>query len=210
MSYRPHKNRVAHNKIDLTGKVFGKLTVLSDTGRRKSRKVIWLCQCECGKQTEVLSGYLISGDTKSCGCLMIGQAHNRTGYKELGGTLWYHIISNAKRRGIPVEITSEEAYNLYIQQDKMCAMTGVELNMVLNYRDESNKNTASLDRIDNSKGYIPGNLQWVHKIVNIMRNKLSIDEFIEWCILVVDFSKARPTIGYGLPTVHTPLELLKV
>ncbi len=39
----------------------------------------------------------------------------------------------------------------------------------------------SLDRIDNLKGYIEGNVQWVHKRVNVMRNVLSIEEFLSWC-----------------------------
>ena len=49
--------------VDLTGQKFGKLTVV---GRVKS---MWLCQCECGRQCEVRSDALKTGNTKSCGCL---------------------------------------------------------------------------------------------------------------------------------------------
>ena len=45
--------------------------------------------------------------------------------------------------------------------------------------------TASLDRIDSSKGYIEGNVQWVHKRVNLMKGNMSTENFIEWCNLVV-------------------------
>ena len=52
--------------IDLTAKTFSRLTVL----KLKSRgPVVWLCQCECGRKTEVITSYLVSGHTKSCGCL---------------------------------------------------------------------------------------------------------------------------------------------
>lgn len=58
--------------IDLTGKKFGKLTVveraedhLTPKGKRQLK---WLCQCECGKQVAVVGSSLRSGATTSCGC----------------------------------------------------------------------------------------------------------------------------------------------
>lgn len=55
---------------DLTGKQFGELTVLFRTDKRTSdRRVIWVCQCSCGNIVEVNSHSLITGNTKSCGCL---------------------------------------------------------------------------------------------------------------------------------------------
>ena len=56
---------------DLTGKVFGKLTVL-ELAEWKSGTSYWLCRCECGNETKVRYAYLISGHTKSCGCLQRG------------------------------------------------------------------------------------------------------------------------------------------
>jgi len=56
--------------IDLTGKKFGRLTVLELIGRRKDKYgLYWLCQCDCGKQKFIRSGSLKGGRTKSCGCL---------------------------------------------------------------------------------------------------------------------------------------------
>lgn len=55
---------------DLRGQRFGKLTVLKDSGKRtKSRGVIWLCECDCGKQCEVSGTNLLQHYTMSCGCL---------------------------------------------------------------------------------------------------------------------------------------------
>lgn len=58
-----------NKKNDLTGKVFGKLTVLKDSGIRSSnRQIYWDCQCECGNITQVRGDSLQSGDIYSCGC----------------------------------------------------------------------------------------------------------------------------------------------
>lgn len=59
-------------KIDLTGQRFGKLVVIKDTGERKSKNIVWECICDCGKITKSYGIHLKSGNTKSCGCLLIG------------------------------------------------------------------------------------------------------------------------------------------
>ncbi len=56
---------------NLTGRVFGRLTVIAMTDLRKSRQVVWRCVCECGNEKLVASRYLIDGDSKSCGCLKV-------------------------------------------------------------------------------------------------------------------------------------------
>lgn len=60
-------------KRDLTGKKFGRLTVLGKTDIKKQNRTVWLCKCDCGNEVEVISTYLTTGDTQSCGCLKIEQ-----------------------------------------------------------------------------------------------------------------------------------------
>ena len=54
-------------KLNLMGKTFGRLTVISECDRRNNR-VTWRCLCECGIIRDVLSSNLTSGYTISCGC----------------------------------------------------------------------------------------------------------------------------------------------
>ena len=73
---------------NLTGKKFGKLTVLKRTGTDKRGQAIWLCKCECGNTIETITNRLNMGKTKSCGCLALenkrkmhithGKAHTKT------------------------------------------------------------------------------------------------------------------------------------
>lgn len=53
---------------DITGQVFGKLTVISCAGKIDNRRYFWNCKCECGKEIQVLGTSLRNGNTKSCGC----------------------------------------------------------------------------------------------------------------------------------------------
>ena len=61
---------VSYNKRDLTGQRFGRLTALhpADTENR-FQKGVWHCRCDCGNETDVYAGSLLSGMTRSCGCL---------------------------------------------------------------------------------------------------------------------------------------------
>lgn len=65
-------------KIDLTGKIFGKLTVIEEYPQRTPQgSVQWKCQCECGNTTIVSGDNLRRNHTLSCGCLQKESAQNR-------------------------------------------------------------------------------------------------------------------------------------
>ena len=57
-----------HMKQDLTGRKFGRLTVIREAERKNPVRRYWLCRCQCGRETVVDGSHLISGHTKSCGC----------------------------------------------------------------------------------------------------------------------------------------------
>lgn len=55
--------------VDLVGKKFGRLRVLTRNGSNISGNAVWLCVCDCGQKTNVPSNNLKSCHTTSCGCL---------------------------------------------------------------------------------------------------------------------------------------------
>lgn len=57
---------------DLTGRVFGMLTVI-EFSHRENSNVVWKCQCECGGTKLVSANQLLKGNVKSCGCLSTGR-----------------------------------------------------------------------------------------------------------------------------------------
>jgi hypothetical protein len=122
---------------DLTGKRFGKLVVISRAENNINSsgrvKVVWLCKCDCGNKTNVTSGELKSGDTKSCGCLsesfiaheikkyFVENYNAQTEYKILKNPITKHYlpydiyISKEKNlivKNIYIEINGEQHYKL--------------------------------------------------------------------------------------------------
>ncbi len=169
-------------RVDLTGKKFGMLTVIQDAGIRDSHsQVKWLCKCDCGGTSTPTTVRLTSGMTKSCGCLRrkTGTKHHSfTGVGTLSGNFWNRVLNGAKVRKIAVKISIKSAWNKLQKQYEKCALTGVPISF--------HDNTASLDRINSDKPYQRGNIQWVHKRINLMKGTLSNAEFLEWCKKVVD------------------------
>ena len=55
-------------KLNLLGQRFGRLVVI-EAAESNNNKTYWKCKCDCGKTTVVASVDLVTGNTKSCGCL---------------------------------------------------------------------------------------------------------------------------------------------
>ncbi|WP_460223720.1 hypothetical protein, partial [Bacillus cereus] len=92
------------------------------------------------------------------------------------------------------ELSIKYIEDLLEKQKFKCAFSGQLLTISSLYRDKTT--TASLDRIDNTKGYIKGNVHWVHKDVNRMKWAFDVDYFIKMC---QDISKHTSKRGYQGP-----------
>lgn len=120
-------------------------------------------------------------------CVQLREAHKGyRGHRELSGTFWSHIRRQAEGRSLPFQITIQEAWELFEQQGRRCALTGVPLAMAASSADlMAGRRTASLDRIDSQLGYVSGNVQWVHALLNVMKGELPQSEFVQICADVV-------------------------
>ena len=94
--------------------------------------------------------------------------------------LWSNIQHGAKLRNLPVGITIEFAWNLYLAQRRKCALSG----LLINFGSRWGEGSASLDRIDSKFGYVVGNVQWVHKDVNRMKMDLDQQHFLQLCAAI--------------------------
>lgn len=142
----------------------------------------WCCLCSgCNKEQaytrkdHAKQSYLGDWQCKKCTAQAKGFSKNLP----IGDRkrLFHRFQKTAKDRGLVWDLTEEQMYANY---DGTCNLTGWSIG--ISYTDK----TASLDRIDSSKGYIVGNIQWVHKMVNMTKNVYSQDKFIEMCKAVAD------------------------
>lgn len=165
--------------IDLTGKKFGRLTVIERVGTHiascGAKAPTWLCKCECGRDCIVMANSLRSGKTKSCGCI---RRERSNGLKHgLKGTRIYDIWQNMKQR---CNNPNNPVYRIYGAEGKtVCEEWIDKKNGFINFYNWSMSHgyeeDLTIDRIDNTLGYSPSNCRWTtmkEQNNNTRRNKL--------------------------------------
>ncbi len=175
-------------KKDLTGQKFGYLEVIRMEKCSSRPEYQAICKCHnCGKECTVIPYSLRSGKQKTCGCLKGNRKKGKNhccykGFGDITGSVWYKIKKGAIKRSLEFSITIEEIWDLFVSQNKKCALTELPIEMGIGRL----KGTASLDRKDSTKGYTTNNIQWVHRNVNIVKHSCSQEYFISLCHKVVN------------------------
>ena len=184
---------------DITGQLFGKLTAieLDETLSGKGKGSFWKCKCDCGNTKTVHLNNLRRGNTKSCGCMWMGWNGHRygkssnhpsyTGVGDMPGTYYSQIKRSAKERNMEFNLSKEYLWNLFLKQNRKCALSGIDISFRTNQHIADG--TASLDRVNSTKDYIEGNVQWVHKDINNMKQKYSNEYFLSLCKSVSEYRK---------------------
>lgn len=164
-------------------------------------------KCKCGNE-QLVEPYTLKKRTSNC-CFNCGHGNRGEkhqsfrGYKEIPGS-WFKRYSNRSKKWEFI-ITIEEIYQIWINQNKKCALSGVEINFEnSNFRKITNRAshikkgkkykydlvcTASLDRINSLKGYTIDNIQIVHKDINMMKKEYDQNYYIKMCKLIAENNK---------------------
>ena len=162
-------------KVDLSGLRFGRLVVL-----RFDHKPYWLCKCDCGNEKSVLDYNLISGATKSCGCLskevlLRGLKPGDAGFNKLLRT----YLHGSKQRKINFNLSLEQFRKLVTGN---CFYCGEKPSQEVKVSSEySTFIYNGIDRVDNAKGYEIENTVSCCSVCNRMKNVLNAAVFVEWC-----------------------------
>lgn len=171
--------------IDLTGKRFGKLLVLSRTFNNKSGHTLWLCKCDCGEEKAIYSGNLIKGLTRSC----FGIYHR--GPQRY---LWNRYRSSARHKGRAFKLSIKQFYELVTKPCHYCGLLpcrkipgrssawkekGFSTRARFTSKAFNEFMYSGIDRVDSSIGYTPKNCVPCCTLCNIWKKALTKKQFLE-------------------------------
>ena len=167
---------------DLTGQKVCRLTIVKRLPNEKIHghwQVMWECVCDCGNKRVVPAHEINRGHAKSCGCLR----HEGLNRKYEKGIAAFHqayssLKTGARIRGYELSISLEEFGSLVRQNCYYCGAPPQNIR-------KSSKGNGSfvyngIDRIDNSRGYVSGNVVACCKKCNFAKRDMSQEEFKQW------------------------------
>lgn len=175
--------------IHLTGKTFGRWSVLSEAKKRIG-KVYWTCRCECGTVSEVAGSVLRRGRSRCCTKCRV-TTHGKSAFPEY--TVWLAMLGRCRRK-------SSDAYRNYGQRG--ITVCDEWQSFAAFYRDMGPRPTPkhTIERKDNDLGYSKGNCKWAtrkEQLRNTRRTHFLTFNGIAQC--VTDWAKQ---LGMPPRTLH--------
>lgn len=154
---------------DLTGKKFGRLTVLEKISKLGDSSVLYRCKCTCGNECTVYGQNLRRGDTRSCGCLKKELLVARCKTHGMSNTriynIWRHMIGRC------YDENNIAYYKYGAKGITVCSEWHVFGPFVKWAKEHGYTDDLSIDRIDNTKNYTPDNCKW-STVKEQARNKI--------------------------------------
>lgn len=147
-------------KLNLSGLRFGRLVALSESGR-SGRAITWRCICDCGTSCSVRTASLRRGHTLSCGCITREQTVKRNRAAAKHGmhrsnefSIWLGIRKRCLSPGSPT-YKNYGARGITLHPDWVASFESFYAHV-----GKRPSTSHSIDRIDNTRGYEPGNVRW--------------------------------------------------
>lgn len=202
---------------DITGQKFNQLTVVRFIGRKYpgNSNLYWECDCDCGNRVEVNRNNLMTGAVKrckDCGRLNTTKAHTKhsKSYTKEHHT-WRHILDRCHN-------SSNQSYRLYGERGiTVCDEWRNSFEAFYSHVGDAPSPKHSLDRIDNNKGYQPGNVRWAtakqqsrnnrrNRVLTMNGKSMCLAEWSEVTGIGATVISRRLSIGWDVEkTLTTPV-----
>ena len=165
---------------DLTGRPFGHWTAIRQDGCDSKGVPYWLCRCKCGNERRVRVYNLLSGASRSCGCLRRGLVRERSTTHYCACEPWYGVYHGMMGRCGHWEGASERSLRDY--RDRGITVCELWQKSPQDFGDwllaHGWRPGLQIDRIDNNQGYSPENCRVVtpKENSNNKRNTSRLDD----------------------------------
>jgi len=177
-----HKDRI--------GEKHGLLTVLSRyPGLHEKGPTKWLCRCDCGNEIVVNDSPLVSGNTRSCGCLKYKNVYKLPRGESAFNSMYARMEGGAIKRGKEWSLTKDQVRKLTEQN---CHYCGTPPAQICNPKDCNGSYVYNgVDRINNNRGYVIDNVVACCGACNNAKRTMGYTEFKDWVTKVYEHFVAQ-------------------
>jgi len=190
--------------LDRTGMRYGRLKVISQQGKEKRGKYLWLCKCDCGNKKIVVGDNLSSGKSKSCGCLkeeFLAKKGNQFGlYKDRELAMLRVQYSHLKRRHTQNKMRGDimDFENFRKLSKSPCKYCGLKYSKIIEDRQNETKKGKlnsrhilkinGIDRVNNNIGYTNKNSVSCCKVCNFAKHTQTEKDFYKWVKKIYEYN----------------------
>ncbi len=200
-------------RIDLTGKSFGRLTVVEYSHTNKHGVAMWKCKCDCGNERIVAGAHLRSGHTTSCGCFNLEAIKKRATKHGLKQTRLYNTWLHIKDRCLNSSNKDFEHYGG--RGIKVCREWADNFETFYKWAINNGYNDKlTIDRINVNGDYCPENCRWVTQKKQCNNKRSNV--FLEYNGETHTLKEWSEITGICYQTIHgryrkgkTPAEILR-
>ena len=170
---------------DHAGEKHGLLTVLSrHTGLHESGPTKWLCKCDCGNEFVVSQSALLTGNTRSCGCLKYKNVYRKPPGEAAFNGLYTRMRIAADRREKEWNLSKDQVRELTKQHCHYCGKPPEQVCSRKNTNGDYVYN--GIDRVNNNRGYVIDNVVACCGTCNRAKMAMGYTEFKEWVTKVYE------------------------
>lgn len=145
---------------------YGQLTLIEKTSERWRGNVVAVWKCDCGQEKKLPMIRVKIGGAKSCGCLLTKHGHTSHKVKSIEYTAWQAMLSRCRAtKGID--------HKIYVERGIVVCDRWKTFENFLTDIGSRPTSKHSIDRINNMKGYFPGNVRWATATEQMRNTRMS-------------------------------------
>lgn len=173
-------------KVEWSGKVFGRLTVISEASGKKIN-----CRCQCGKLVQIYKQHARSGNTVSCGCYISEYLKlTNNGLDANINRVINRYQNKAKKRGFEWSLTDQEAHDLMTNDCVYCGSSPQQIAHGFKNKDFITLYNG-IDRVDSTIGYIMSNCVSCCGQCNIMKHETQLSDWFAHMRKIIQFKSVN-------------------
>jgi hypothetical protein len=175
--------------IDETGRRYGALVVLERAGYTAYRKPLWKVVCDCGTEKAVVGDWLREGRVKSCSTSCLKRPGRKSVEHYCATAVQASYRHNAAQAGRAWDLSFDDVVALIFSACRWCGTEAGNTFTAPGRKDRPSCKYNGIDRVDNSQGYVKGNVAACCGDCNYLKQEWEVEKWLAHMSKILEWSR---------------------